>query len=77
MFDKMNKYFSDKEIHLTHKFIEKMGIDFAEIDILRDNSTGLMYIVDVNPVPSGGLLNLIGEKNVKKLAYHFRIKHLK
>ena len=32
-----------------------MKLDFGEIDILRDNSTGLIYIVDVNDICAGAL----------------------
>jgi hypothetical protein len=75
-FDNMTPYFSDYEIDQTKMFIKKMGIEFAEIDILRDNSTGLMYIIDVNPVPAGGLFNLIGGPFVEKLANTFKTMHL-
>jgi hypothetical protein len=30
-----------------------MGLDFGELDILRDNDDGRIYIVDVNNTPSG------------------------
>lgn len=75
-FDSMEPYFSDDEILKTKTFIDLMGIDFAEIDILRDNSTGLMYIIDVNPVPAGALLNLIEPEFVDYLAKTFKTKHL-
>jgi len=75
-FDSMDPYFTRDEIRKTHFFINDMGIDFAEIDILRDNSTGLMYIIDVNPVPAGGLLNNIDDSFVEKLANNFKEKHL-
>lgn len=75
-FDSMRPYFSTQEQILVKKFIEEMNIDFAEIDILRDNSTGLMYIIDVNPVPAGALLNHIDESFVEKLANDFKTKHL-
>lgn len=32
---------------------KKMGIEFGEFDALRDNSTGLLYVVDANPIPMG------------------------
>lgn len=30
-----------------------MGVDFGEFDVLRDNNDGRIYVVDVNPTPSG------------------------
>ena len=30
-----------------------MGIDYGELDILRDNNDGRIYIVDANNTPSG------------------------
>ena len=44
--------FSDEEIEKILKFTEKMGIDFGELDILRDKD-GRIYIVDVNSSPWG------------------------
>lgn len=30
-----------------------LGVDYAELDVLRDNGDGRIYVVDVNPTPAG------------------------
>ena len=40
-------YFTSKEIQLILSFAKSFGVDFADIDILRDNSDGKIYIIDV------------------------------
>jgi len=47
----INEILSENEIKKLKIFINEMAIDFGEIDILRDNNTGHIYIVDVNPTP--------------------------
>jgi hypothetical protein len=34
-------------------FCRSMGIEYAEIDALRDRSDGRLYVIDVNPTPYG------------------------
>lgn len=34
------------------RFCKEFGVDCADLDILRDNKDGRIYIVDVNPTPS-------------------------
>ena len=53
------------------EFCEKMGLDLGEIDAIRDNSTGKLYIIDVNDIPGGAVFEHIKEgKNVERqLAY--------
>jgi hypothetical protein len=34
-------------------FCKRLNIDYAELDVLRDNASKLIYIVDVNPTPWG------------------------
>ena len=34
-------------------FCRTIGLDMGEIDVLRDNATGRIYIVDVNSMPFG------------------------
>jgi len=64
--------FTPDEIEKIQEFINAMELDFAEIDILRDNSTGLIYIIDVNDVCAGGLLNYIPRDIVVELANKFK-----
>lgn len=39
-------------------FCKKMGLDYGEIDALRSNEDGLLYIVDVNNTPAGPIGSL-------------------
>ncbi len=45
--------FSQNEIEKIRKFCKLMGLDYGELDILRDNDDKRIYIVDVNNTPSG------------------------
>jgi hypothetical protein len=37
---------------------EAMGADWAELDVLRDRTSGLLYVVDVNPTPGAPITAL-------------------
>jgi hypothetical protein len=50
--------FSAPEIELIKIFVESMGADFCELDILRDWKSGLIYIVDVNKTPYSSVMKL-------------------
>jgi hypothetical protein len=45
--------FSQEELGLISKFARAMGLDFGELDVLRDRDDGRIYVVDVNNTPSG------------------------
>ena len=45
--------FTNEEVKKIHRFCEKLGLDYGEIDILRDRGDQKIYIVDVNNDPSG------------------------
>ena len=45
--------FSDDELKKIHLFCNKIGLDYGELDILRDRENGKIYIVDANNSPSG------------------------
>ncbi len=42
-----------EEVRLVHIFCERMGLDYGEIDSLRDRTDGKLYLIDVNNTPSG------------------------
>ena len=42
-----------EEIEKICLFANKMGLDYCEVDVLRDRDSGLIYIVDANNTPSG------------------------
>ena len=37
-----------------------MGADWADLDVLRDQTTGRIYVVDVNPTPAAPTIGLAG-----------------
>lgn len=43
---------SAAEQHLTLRFGEQIGLDYGELDVLRDRDSGLIYVVDANRTPS-------------------------
>ena len=50
---KMNAEFTAIELRMMRELLQRMGTDCAELDVLRDASSGRMYVVDVNPTPWG------------------------
>lgn len=49
----LHSFFSREEQQLILEFAQAMELDFAEFDVLRDNTSGKMYIIDVNTTPYG------------------------
>jgi len=45
--------FNEEELSLISKMAHAMGAEFCEFDVLRDNSTGRIYVIDVNKTPYG------------------------
>jgi hypothetical protein len=45
--------FTSDEMAKIKQFAEKLGLDFGELDVLRDVDDGNIYIVDVNNTPCG------------------------
>ncbi|MGE2836535.1 hypothetical protein [Mycobacterium sp. SMC-4] len=45
--------FTSDEIKAIHGFVEELGLDYGELDVLRDRDDGRIYIVDVNNTPFG------------------------
>jgi len=50
---KTDAEFSGEELRLISLLLEAMGVDSAELDVLRDATTGQIHVVDVNPTPWG------------------------
>ncbi len=44
---------SEDELNKIHRFCERIGMDYGEVDVLRDRGDGQIYIVDANNTPSG------------------------
>jgi hypothetical protein len=67
-------FFTTSEIDKINKFCNEMKVDYAEIDVLRDNSSGAIYIVDISRTPAGppnGLPSRFKAFAVGKLAAEF------
>lgn len=45
--------FDPAEIAAIRRFTQRMGLDYGELDVLRDRDDGRIYIVDANNTPSG------------------------
>ena len=43
---------SDAELKLIADFCEQLKLDYGELDVLRDNGDGRIYIVDANTTPT-------------------------
>ena len=44
---------SKEEQEKVSEFCKKMGLDYGELDVMRDNNDSKLYIVDVNNTPAG------------------------
>ncbi|MFC2135500.1 hypothetical protein ACFLR4_04855 [Bacteroidota bacterium] len=53
-------HFTDEEIAKTKSFCKSIGLDMGELDVLRNQVDGKMYIVDANNTPWGPLRGLKG-----------------
>lgn len=45
--------YTDEEISLLVRFAAAMGIDYGELDVLRDRDDRQVWVVDANPTPWG------------------------
>jgi hypothetical protein len=71
----LDDHFNREEQSQILEFARFMHVDFAELDILRDNSSGKIYIIDVNTTPYGpptGLPKEDSKMAVIKLAEAFK-----
>ncbi len=61
------KLFSTDEIEKIILFCSKFGLDYGEVDVLRDLDNGKIYLIDVNNTPTGPPYL---DKQAKKEALH-------
>lgn len=50
-------WFSKEEVNNILQFCKTLGFEYGELDVLRSNETGRIYIVDANPTPGVGILH--------------------
>ena len=59
------------------EFSKRVGLEIGELDVIRDNSTGLIYVIDVNDLPGGAIFNHIQDKEKwEKLLSEFMFERL-
>ena len=68
--------FSQDEINKIISFCENMGLDYGELDILRDKQDQRIYIVDANNTPSSRLLFEPVERPYKKCILSFEQRQI-
>jgi hypothetical protein len=49
----MDYLLSSEEVQRVERLAERIGLDFGELDLLRDRADGRIYVVDVNPTVNG------------------------
>jgi hypothetical protein len=57
-----DEWLSMSEVDKLFELSRNLGLEFGELDVLRDNSTGLIYVVDVNNIPMGSLFNKLDDR---------------
>jgi hypothetical protein len=61
----LNNIISQNEQEDIISFCKHLKLDYGEIDVLRNNLDGLLYIIDVNNTPAGPTFGLSkGEYNL-------------
>ena len=66
--------FSKGEIKRIFSFTFSIGLDFGEIDVLRDNADGRIYITDVNDI-AGGKGKIAAMDDVRDI-YVYELKNM-
>lgn len=70
-----NEKFKEEELTLIAAMASAMGADFCEFDVLRDNQSGRIYVIDVNKTPYGpprGLTSADSARAIGLLTEAFR-----
>jgi hypothetical protein len=66
--------FNEKEIELLLAFAKAFGLDFGEMDVVRDRGSQLIYVLDVNTTPHSppdSLISLEGVRCMRRAAAAF------
>ncbi|MFP4059937.1 MAG: hypothetical protein ACLFUC_05585 [Bacteroidales bacterium] len=50
---KINDVFKSDEIEMIKQFVIQFGLEYGELDILRNRDDGKIYIIDANNTPTG------------------------
>ena len=57
-----------QEVQNLIRFCEGFGLDYGELDVLRDGESGFLYIVDANNTPTGPSRRLIKKERYDALS---------
>jgi len=66
---------SEDEIGVCQRFCHSIGLQYGELDVLRDRGSGRIYVVDANNTPAGppaGLSNTDRANALRMIAFAFR-----
>lgn len=58
-----NEYLTEEETKMISEFCSRIGLDYGELDVLRNKDDGKIYIVDVNYTPWGPPAKLSDDEN--------------
>ncbi len=59
--------FTEEELTMIVDFCQAHGLDFGELDVLRDYDEGKIYLIDVSPTPNGPPNHISDEDHVEAL----------
>jgi hypothetical protein len=51
-------FFTNEELEKIRGLVIAMGLDYGELDIVRDRDDGRVYVLDVNKTPAGNFVKL-------------------
>ena len=69
----IEKLLSQEEMNTITSFCKRIGLDYGELDVLRDNDDKKIYIIDVNNTPTGPTVNKkLKAESIMKLANLFK-----
>jgi len=61
---------TSEEAFLCREFFRQIGLDYGEIDVLRDGIGGKIYIVDANNTPAGPTKSLPKDQRRRAIALY-------
>jgi len=64
---KPDKVITNNEYKKILELCHKMGLDYGELDVLRDSDTQKLFIVDVNNTPAGPSLYLPMKEKIRAI----------
>jgi hypothetical protein len=69
--ENIGEYITEQELGWLKIFNQIMGVDFAEIDMVRDINTKLIYAIDVNNIAGDGIYGKLKPSDVIRVKKMF------